>query len=127
MEMKNRIGGALKDLFSGLSEAHKKGLEKCLQSVKKPVEDSVFVDYGGGCGILSLAARLIGFNTVICNDIYEKSLIDAKTISKETGIPIDHFYNLDSWFKSISKLNDFTLIFVTGAIDYQPDYPNKYL
>ncbi len=179
MEMKNRIGKALKDLFSRLNEAYNKGLdisdysgqylkryisnssyfisfysqvlEKCLKSVNKPVGESVFVDYGGGCGILSLAARLLDFKTVIYNDFNEKSLIDAQTISKQTGISVDHFicgdagafvdkvnelkihpdvicsvdviehiYDLDSWLKFISKLDNFNLIIVTGANSQNP-------
>jgi len=179
MDMINTINGALKTLFSKLSRLDLPGLDisdnsgqylrkyirdssyfssfysqvlfKSLRGIKKPVSESVFVDYGGGCGILSLLAGLIGFKTVIFNDIYEKSLMDAKTISKETGIPVDfficgdaedfvtqmdqlnihpdlicsvdvleHIYNPDSWFKSISKLNDFTLIFMTGANSRNP-------
>ena len=179
MEIKNKIDGTLRELFLRLSQTELQGsdiadnslqylekyirgssyfisfysqvLEKCLRSIKKPVCESIFVDYGGGCGILSLLARLIGFQTVICNDIYEKSLMDAKIISKLTGIAVDHYicgdaedfvtqmnqlnihpdlicsvdvlehiYNTDCWFKSISKLNDFTLILVTGANSRNP-------
>lgn len=72
--------------------------------------------HNGSCfGILSLAARLIGFKTVICNDIYEKSLIDAKTISKETGIPVDPFICGDA--------EDF--VFQRNRIDLHPDHPTN--
>lgn len=184
MQMKNKIDGVLRDLFSKLSypdlqeleisdnsrqylkkytrnssyfiSFYSQVLEKSLRRIKKPVSESVFVDYGGGCGILSLLARLIGFKTVIYNDIYEKSLMDAKTISKQTGIPVDYFicgdaeafvtqmnqlnihpdlicsvdvlehiYNLDSWFKSIIKFYNFTLIFVTGANSRNPIITHK--
>ena len=178
-EMTNKINNALRYLFLKLSKIDLHGLDisdnsrqylkkyihdssyfisfysqvlqKSLRRIKNPVTESVFVDYGGGCGILSLLARLIGFKTVIYNDIYEKSLMDAKIISKHTGIPVDYFicgdaeafvtqmnlinihpdlicsvdvlehiYNLDSWFKSISKLHGFCLIFVTGANSGNP-------
>lgn len=178
-EMTDKINNSLRELFSGLSQAYKQGLDiseysgqylekylhnstyfisfysqvlkKSLERLNKPVAESVFVDYGGGCGILSLAASLIGFKTVIFNDIYENQLIDAKKISRRTGIPVDHFicgdaeafvnklkvlnvhpdlicsvdviehiYDLDRWFKSVSKLDNFTLIFVTGANTNNP-------
>lgn len=141
--MTDKINNVLRDLFSKLSHPDLKGLEisdhsiqylkkytndssyfisfysqvleKCLRSIKKPVDESVFVDYGGGCGILSFAARLIGFKTVICNDIYEKSLIDAKVISKVTGIPVDHFICGDA--------EDF--VFQMNRLDLRPDHPTN--
>ncbi len=178
-EMTSKINDALRDLFSKLSQIDRQDLDisdysgqylrkyirdssyfisfysQVLQEssrrVKKPVSETVFVDYGGGCGMLSLVAGLLGFKTVIYNDLYEKSLTDAKTISKLTGIAVDHFisgdaeafvnkvtelnihpdlicsvdvlehiYDLDSWFKSISKLDNFNLIFVTGANSQNP-------
>ncbi len=176
--MTDKINNSLRELFSRLCRAYNQGLdisdyslqylkryisnssyffsfysqvfEKCLHSIREPV-NKVFVDYGGGCGILSLATRLIGFKTVVYNDFCEKSMADAKIISEQTGIHIDffiggdieafvdqvnqldihpdiicsvdvieHIYDLDNWFKSISKLDDFTLIFVTGANTNNP-------
>lgn len=66
-------------------------LSKAIKKLKKPIFESTFVDYGGGCGMLSYLAKEIGFKTVIYNDIYEKSTDDAQTISKSMLIPIDHF------------------------------------
>jgi 2-polyprenyl-3-methyl-5-hydroxy-6-metoxy-1,4-benzoquinol methylase len=62
-----------------------------LRELKKPVEDSVFVDYGGGSGFFSFLAKDLGFKTVVYNDIYDVSVADTKILSKETGILIDHF------------------------------------
>lgn len=66
-------------------------LERALKKLKKPVADSTFVDYGGGCGILSYLAKLIGFKTVIYNDLYTVSVTDVQIISKKLSITIDHY------------------------------------
>jgi hypothetical protein len=119
MDYKNTINRAIIDLFLKLNDldlqkldvsdnsrqylkkykenssffisAYSQLLQKCLGRIKKPVEESVFADYGGGCGLLSLIASLIGFKTVIYNDIYEKSTADAKVISEKLNIPVDYF------------------------------------
>lgn len=62
-----------------------------VNELKLPIEKSVFVDYGGGCGILSLLAKEIGFQRVVYNDIYDVSLNDAKLISEAINIRIDNF------------------------------------
>lgn len=62
-----------------------------LRRLKKPVEESVFVDYGGGSGFFSLIAKSLGFKTVIYNDIYDVSTADAETLSKSIGFDIDLF------------------------------------
>lgn len=62
-----------------------------VKELSLPIEQSVFVDYGGGCGILSLLAKEIGFQSVIYNDIYDVSLNDATLISKAINIQIDYF------------------------------------
>jgi hypothetical protein len=67
-----------------------------LVKLNAPAEKSVFVDYGGGWGILSFLAKEAGFKTVIYNDINRKSTSDAEIISKEMGIFIDHFISGDS-------------------------------
>lgn len=45
-------------------------------------DDFVFMEYGGGCGILSLMARELGINTIIYNDIYDVSCNDARIIAE---------------------------------------------
>lgn len=66
-------------------------LQKVLLKLNKPIEESTFIDYGGGCGILSFLAVELGFKTVIYNDIYEVSTNDVKAISKKIDASIDHF------------------------------------
>lgn len=47
----------------------------------KPLEETVFVDYGGGSGMLSLLAVELGVGTVVYNDIYDVSCQDAQKIA----------------------------------------------
>jgi len=70
-------------------------LQKSLNKLSKPISQSTFIDYGGGCGILSYLAKEIGFKTVIYNDIYQTSVDDVKIISKSLGIDIDNFISGD--------------------------------
>lgn len=62
-----------------------------LRGLTKPVSEAVFVDYGGGSGFFSLLAKEVGFKTVVYNDIYDVSVEDARILSRETGLEIDHF------------------------------------
>jgi len=55
-----------------------------------PVQRSVFVDYGGGIGILSMLAKEMGVGMVIYNDIYDVSCNDVKLVSSALGLPLDH-------------------------------------
>jgi 2-polyprenyl-3-methyl-5-hydroxy-6-metoxy-1,4-benzoquinol methylase len=66
-------------------------LTTAIQELTKPIEESVFVDYGGGCGFLSMLAKETGFKTVIYCDIYDISCNDAQIIAEKAGIRIDHF------------------------------------
>ena len=127
-------------------------LSKAINKLSKPITDSVFVDYGGGCGILSFLAKELGFKNVVYNDIYDVSINDATTIAKHLNITIDnyitgdvekfvyeinklnikpdlicsfdvleHIYNLTSWFKAISEINNsFDLLFITSANSKNP-------
>lgn len=65
--------------------------KKALKKLNKPICESSFVDYGGGCGMLSCLAKEIGFKHVIYNDIYDQSVSDARKISKKLELKIDHF------------------------------------
>jgi hypothetical protein len=77
---------------------------KALKKLNKPVHECTFVDYGGGCGILSFFAKESGFRTVVYNDINKKSLNDAVTISGSLGIPIDQYVpgDVDEFVSEIS-------------------------
>jgi len=70
-------------------------LLKSLKKLSKPITQSTFVDYGGGCGILSYLAKEIGFKTVIYNDIYQTSVEDSQIIAKNLDIDIDYFIGGD--------------------------------
>jgi hypothetical protein len=82
--------------YSFFMSAYSQLFQKALKKMNKPVNKSVFVDYGGGCGILSLLAKLTGFKTVIYNDIYERSVKDAEILSKKLDIPVDYFIQGDA-------------------------------
>lgn len=58
---------------------------------KFDVGGSVFVDYGGGTGIMSLLAREMGFGTVLYVDIYEVSCRDAELIAGVIGAKADRY------------------------------------
>ena len=62
-----------------------------LTGSKVPLDRFVFVDYGGGCGILSLLAKQLGIGRVIYNDIYDLSCNDVRLLSKEIKIGIDDY------------------------------------
>lgn len=91
-----------KDNLSFFMPIYKNLLEKVLNKLSKPINESTFVDYGGGCGILTFLAIELGFQKVIYNDIYEVSTEDVKIISKEIGLKVDYFVTGD-----ISDFTDF--------------------
>lgn len=55
------------------------------------VGENVFVDYGGGTGIVSLLAREMGFGTVLYVDIYDVSCRDAELIAEVIGGKADKY------------------------------------
>jgi 2-polyprenyl-3-methyl-5-hydroxy-6-metoxy-1,4-benzoquinol methylase len=67
-----------------------------------PKNEFIFVDYGGGLGLLSLLAKELGVGKVIYNDIYDVSCKDAATIATNLGIPADFYVQGD-----IQDLTDF--------------------
>jgi len=60
-----------------------------------PLNKFVFLDYGGGSGILSLLAKESNIGTVIYNDIYEVSCKDARTIGESIGNQADYYVQGD--------------------------------
>ncbi|MBT4856160.1 class I SAM-dependent methyltransferase [bacterium] len=62
-----------------------------LDATKLPLQDVVFMEYGGGVGILSLLAKEAGVGTVLYNDIYPVSCNDAQAIGKALGCEADHY------------------------------------
>ncbi|MDA3880421.1 MAG: hypothetical protein PF436_08540 [Prolixibacteraceae bacterium] len=61
-------------------------MAKAVRALKHPIEESLFVDYGGGCGLLSMLAVETGFKEVIYNDIYDVSTADAEVIGQYLGL-----------------------------------------
>ena len=68
----------------------------------EPGKDAVFVDYGGGSGILTYLACEYGIKTVIYNDLFEQSVQDVKEISRVLGYQPSHLLHGD-----IKELNHF--------------------
>ena len=66
-------------------------LYKAIKKLKKKPEESTFIDYGGGCGILSYLAKQLGFATVIYNDSYQTSVEDTKVIADALNITIEAY------------------------------------
>jgi len=61
-----------------------------LRHAPAPLERLVFVDYGGGSGILSCLAKALGIGTVIYVDIYDVACKDVTTLSRALRLPLDH-------------------------------------
>lgn len=77
---KKYLGKYLRNLRSTMQK-YSYLLAWSLSNTNIPREKFVFVEYGGGCGMMSLLARQLGVNTVIYNDIYDVSCNDAKTLA----------------------------------------------
>jgi len=60
-----------------------------------PLNKFVFLDYGGGSGMLSLLAKECNIGTVIYNDIYHVSSRDAESIGKAIGNQADYYITGD--------------------------------
>jgi 2-polyprenyl-3-methyl-5-hydroxy-6-metoxy-1,4-benzoquinol methylase len=67
----------------------------CIKDLKKNIEDSTFVDFGGGHGLYSLLAKSCGFKNVIYIDIYNQSYLDSQIIGENVGFKSDHYINGD--------------------------------
>lgn len=99
------------DNFNFYSAYYQQLLESVIQ-VEKRIDESTFIDYGGGCGILSYLACELGFDTIIYNDIFEQSVKDVEEISANLGFEIDYFVTGD--------IND--LVSFVKQEDLQVDY-----
>lgn len=67
------------------------------------IKNYVFIDYGGGWGMMSLLAKEVGIGTVIYNDIYDISCYDARVIAHAINKEADHYITGD-----LSELVSFT-------------------
>lgn len=66
-------------------------MAKAVKTLKKPVAQSIFVDYGGGSGLLSLLAIEMGFSKVLYNDIYDVSVADAQVTGRQLNLKATHY------------------------------------
>lgn len=62
-----------------------------IASANVPLDEFVFLEYGGGIGILSLLAKEAKIGTVLYNDIYDVSCRDAEFLAKCIGLPADYY------------------------------------
>ena len=84
------FGDHLKELRQSL-QLYSYILAWSIAEMNLPITKCTILDYGGGCGLLSLFAKELNFKTVLYNDIYEISCQDAKTIGLCTGNQADHY------------------------------------
>jgi hypothetical protein len=70
-----------------------------------PIQNIVFVDYGGGSGVLSFLAKEIGIGIVIYEDIYDVSCNDVLILSQVLALPLDHIVcgDMDELISYINK------------------------
>jgi 2-polyprenyl-3-methyl-5-hydroxy-6-metoxy-1,4-benzoquinol methylase len=66
-------------------------MASAIQLSGKPISEITLLDHGGGVGILSLLAKLIGVKTVIHQDIDPVVSADARTVAGQLGIPVEHY------------------------------------
>lgn len=66
-----------------------------LSRCQKPLQDAVFVEYGGGCGLHSLLARKLGIGTVIYNDILPAFCRLAREIAEAITCQADYYVEGD--------------------------------
>ncbi|MGQ8337682.1 class I SAM-dependent methyltransferase [Sunxiuqinia sp. A32] len=81
--------------FDFYMTAYSQLLQKALRKLEKPIAESTFIDYGGGCGILSCLASELGFRSVIYSDIYPVSVKDSRVITKALGCDVNFFIEGD--------------------------------
>lgn len=88
------FSGYFKNIYSTLKK-YTFILSWSLSGISAPLEDSLFVEYGGGSGMMSLMAKEAGVGKVIYNDIYDVSCKDAETIAENLEIRADAYINGD--------------------------------
>jgi len=66
-----------------------------LENSAIPLNNHIFLEYGGGIGMLSLFAKELGIGTVIYNDIYDISCQDAKTLADILKLEADNYVHGD--------------------------------
>ncbi len=118
---------------------------------REQLSAAVFCDYGAGTGLLGVYARMAGFGTVICSDIYELAMQDAEKIGRALGFPahqyltgelevlrdknitviagmdvIEHIYQLDRHFENLGRMDSLkAVVHLTGANIMNPLMRNR--
>lgn len=87
---KRYFGSLLRNLRSNLQK-YAYILAWSITKIDIPLNKLVFLDYGGGSGMLSLLAKECKIGTVIYNDIYDISARDAEIIGKAIGDQADYY------------------------------------
>lgn len=87
---KRYFGSLLKSLKSNLQK-YTYILSWSIANTGIPLNKFVFLDYGGGSGMLSLLAKECNIGMVIYNDIYDVSAKDAELIGKAIGDQADYY------------------------------------
>lgn len=96
-------------------------LYKSINKLTKPISESVLLDYGGGCGMLSFLAKAIGFKSVIYNDIYDVSVKDAEHIANALNSKIDFFIcgDIDTVLSTLNQQkNNFDIICSFNVLEH---------
>jgi len=101
---------------------------KAVEQSQKNISEIILVDNGGGTGSLTLLAKAAGIRTVIYNDIYDVSCIDASNVGRALGIVADDYVCADSdelvnYFRS--KNQDCDIVVSRNVIEHIYDL-NKY-
>lgn len=93
--------------YSFFMSLYRQLMHKAVKHLSVHISEATFVDYGGGCGILSYLAKEIGFKTVIYNDLYKVSANDAKVISNALKIKIDYFItgDIEQFVNELQRFN----------------------
>lgn len=83
------LGGYLTRLKSTL-QLYGRLIRLSLDGLTIRPEDVVWLDYGGGSGLLSCLASETGLGTVLYNDLYDVSCADVGRLSEALGLKLDH-------------------------------------
>ncbi len=88
-EYNQRYLGNKIEILRGTLELYTYILSLAVAESHVSYKDFVFVDYGGGSGVLSLLAKELGIGTVIYLDIYDVSCADMRVLTDAVGIGPD--------------------------------------
>lgn len=82
-------------------------LSVALSYPNAPMARFTLLDYGGGCGMLSLLARESGVGTVIYNDLYGPACRDAEVIGEQLELSADAYVqgDIDEVIRFLQKRN----------------------